>query len=127
MENLTKYALVDTDGHYYAEHGLDITTDISAAMKFDTQADADRVRVNLNSRFVLPFESVKVTGEPRGQHGRLWHAATCEYCGRMDAAMEDPTFDAAKVLPGGRDLWICEVCAKEKIESEMMRLGQVIH
>lgn len=55
----------------------------------------------------------------------------CELCGRFDAEMEDPTFDAGRMVSAGRatarPLRICELCAKTNIETEMMRLGQTVN
>lgn len=129
MTNETRKAIAlrDTDGLFYADSGLDTTAEVSHAMKFDTEIDALRVKKNLNDRFILPFELVSIVGEPFGSHGVRWHVENCELCGRFAGEMEDPTFDASRVLPGGRALWVCELCAKSRIESEMMRLGTVTH
>lgn len=120
-------ALIDTDGLFYAHHGLDVTAEASGAMKFDNETDAARVNKNLNDRFTLHFYTVTLVGEEFGSHGVRWHLESCELCGSFASEMEDPTFDASRVLPGGRALWICEPCAKERIESEMTRLGTTVN
>ena len=51
---------------------------------------------------------------------------TCQQCGRFEAEYSDPTFDRDRALPGTEPLKICELCASTNIETEMMRLGQVI-
>lgn len=55
---------------------------------------------------------------------------TCELCGRYNAEFDDPTFDILRVVKSAREtarpMRICELCAKTNIETEMMRLGQVI-
>lgn len=121
------FVLRDIDGCFYAGECLDTTPEVSRAMKFDTEADALRVKKNLNDKFILPFYVEAIFGETFGTCGIRWHVETCELCGRLAGEMEDPTFDATRVLPGGRALWICEPCAKERIESEMMRIGVVVH
>lgn len=120
------YALQDTDGLFYRDSGLDTTTEVSSAMRFETEADALRVKKNLNDRFVLPFGVVALVGVEFGRCIR-WHVETCGLCGRMAGEMEDPTFDVTRVLPDGRALWICEPCAKSQIESEMMRLETTVN
>jgi|HubBroStandDraft_6_1064221.scaffolds.fasta_scaffold84302_6 hypothetical protein len=50
----------------------------------------------------------------------------CQQCGRFSAEMQDPTFDAARALPGTLPLLICAHCAAVNIESEMARLGATI-
>lgn len=119
---MTKWTLRDIDGSYYSENGLDVTDALSSSMKFDSVEDAARVKGNLNNRFILPFEIVKVIAEPFGSHGLRWHVYACDECGNFPGEMEDPTYDASRVLPGTKPLWICEHCAKIRIESEMYKV-----
>lgn len=119
-----KYALQDTDGNFYASHGLDIVATVADAMRFDTEADAERVKLNLGIRFVCPFGVVKLAGESFGQHGAIrWRIAPCEQCGRFDGEFSDPTFDATRALPGTLPLTICEVCWKSNVVQSMRTSG----
>lgn len=126
-----RYALRDVDSCWYEDHGLATTEEISRSMKFDSTADAERVQGNLASRFILPFELVTVIAEPVGRHGQRWHICACEQCGHFPADMDDPTFDAARVVASEREtavpLRICESCAKANIEAEMMRLWAIVN
>ncbi len=116
---VVKFSLRDTDSFWYAEGGLDLNDQVSHAMKFDTEDDAKRVMSNLAARFILPFEIVRVVGDPFGSHGLRWNVYACDLCGNFPGEMEDPTFDVDKVLPGTKPLWVCEFCAKSRIEAKM--------
>jgi len=82
---ISKFAIQDTNGSWYVDHGLDLTEEISKAMKFDTEADANRVRDNLHRHAltILPMVVVKIAGDPifNGHGAYRWHMEACEMCG----------------------------------------------